>query len=146
MAMTNEPKDTAASLVGSWRNAEIARRLFTIVNETNPHACASERNLLFATVRDVLDPGNPRLFCGHLIVAAAIKLGPLVISLPRPARHPDILRAMLEAGMSGIVHPDHQGFLTDGGLFVSRAEGAVIALEAGQAIPRGTDLFSEDLW
>lgn len=81
------------------------------------------------------------------IVAAAVKEGTMTCSMPRPARHHNILRQMAEAGMP-IPIIGEQGFLTSDGLFVGRHRAKVIAVEASQII--GTrdhdELFSEDVW
>jgi hypothetical protein len=55
-----------------------------------------------------------------MIIAAAIQLGNATVSLPRPARHHDVLRAIREvAPDADMHHPDQQGFLTDDGVFSS---------------------------
>ena len=85
------------------------------------------------------------------IVAAAHLINGITYSMPKPARHHTILHALdrhqqdlaIEAG------PDSQGFLTNTGRFVSREEGAQIAVAAGQIDkPKygATTLYSEDLW
>lgn len=81
------------------------------------------------------------------IVAAAVISNGLIISKPSPARHANILAAM-PPRMARSVRPSGQGFLTDGGQFVGRADALAIAIEAGQLL-RPTphrELFSEDLW
>lgn len=87
------------------------------------------------------------------IVAAAIQVEGVTISLPRPARHGQVLHA------AGAMHlPDYlvahacQGFLTSTGRFVNRVQAKQIAHIAQQpqlrpeAQRHGRDLFSEDLW
>ncbi len=80
------------------------------------------------------------------IIAAAIKVGELTCSLPKPARHHNIIREMVARGISP--HGRMQGFLTDKGEFVDRKEGAKIALYSGQVkkLHAPPNLFSEDLW
>lgn len=85
-----------------------------------------------------------------MIVAAALKRGELVYSIPRPARHGDIMRLVDEN--HGESHrpflPDEQGFLTSEGKFVSRRRAAAIAIDEGQITDTqwGDELYSEDLW
>jgi len=97
-----------------------------------------------------LEKENP--YYGQLIVAAAIKEGDLVRSVPRPGRHHTIIRAAMEAGLPTPITGE-QGFLTSDGEFVGRKTAMRIALAAGQEIIRkeayaydGGPLFSEDLW
>lgn len=96
-----------------------------------------------------------------MIVAAAIKIGDVVCSLPRPARHADILRSLLV----GFRRTDRgyreetQGFITNDGRFLNRQEAYLDAMQCGQGTPRrdailstgynaynGEELYSEDLW
>lgn len=75
-----------------------------------------------------------------MIVAAAVKVEGLIISLPAPARHPDIMRALWNINRKlADVPPSDQGFLTQGGAFVTREEAAAI-------LGRGKPVYSEDLW
>jgi aryl-alcohol dehydrogenase-like predicted oxidoreductase len=85
----------------------------------------------------------------ELIVSAAVNAYGAIWSLPRPARHHDVLRAIDEAGLSAIAPgPDAQGFLTSDGRFVDRKAAVRIALDAEQIKePQWPpDLYSEDLW
>ena len=84
-----------------------------------------------------------------MIVAAAVRYrGLLTFSLPRPARHHNILHAMTAIG---IAKGDmEQGFLTSEGEFVNRLAALQIAITCGQN-PKMENapylgLFSEDLW
>lgn len=68
-----------------------------------------------------------------------------IVSLPRPARHGDILHRIPTALAST------QGFITSTGRFVNRREGWKIAEAAGQfceCAPTGSPgtLYSEDMW
>lgn len=71
--------------------------------------------------------------------------GQFICSMPRPARHGDIVQRMPKEWWGT------QGFLTSTGRFVSRKEAWVIAEAAGQILRctstsgPGT-LYSEDLW
>jgi hypothetical protein len=85
------------------------------------------------------------------IVAVAIQLGNLTVSLPAPARHRHILHMYFDAtGTKLPPEADSQGFLTDEGMFVSRRAALRIATQAGQLLPDreviGDKLYSENLW
>lgn len=84
------------------------------------------------------------------IVAAAVQIEGFTISLPRPARHAQVLHSI-----DGIMHEAYvmgacQGFLTSEGRFVNRVQAKHIAHIAGQKIvrdnPHPRDAFSEDFW
>ena len=85
------------------------------------------------------------------IVAAAVQIEGLTVSLPRPAGHGEVLALMADGangydpGLAGAL----QGFLTSEGRFVSRVEAMKIAHRAGQSFrtPQVShQLFSENLW
>lgn len=86
------------------------------------------------------------------IIAAAVRLNGVTLSLPPPARHYHIVNTLTETlGASDGVRyasPDDQGFLTDDAKFVGRIEAMTIAREAGQIIKPTLhrELFTEDLW
>lgn len=86
---------------------------------------------------------------GH-ITAAAILYKDTVYSLPRPARHHDIIRLILETTKESSIEENEQGFLDDQGQFLRRAPALVIAERAGQLLEErpiwGTNLYSENLW
>lgn len=95
-----------------------------------------------------------------MIVAAAVKINNAVISMAAPARHHDILRAIVslyEPGSrpSWTYAEEEQGFVTNKGEFLGRREAFNHARNCGQGTPRrrtapgnyeGDELFSEDLW
>lgn len=76
----------------------------------------------------------------------------LIVSAPPPARHGSLLHPLHTLGIR--VGPDDQGFVTNTGRFVERAEALKIALAANQTFRPdgpykdhgGSELFSEDLW
>lgn len=79
---------------------------------------------------------------------AAIRVEDVTWSLPRPARHHDVLQAM-PRDVAIESHIDDQGFVTSEGRFVSRSEAAQIARARGQLIREPTPadmLTSEDVW
>lgn len=81
-------------------------------------------------------------------VAIQLKDNGTIYSLPRPARHHDVLDWMRKNGA------DHrgsvQGFINNYGKFLNREEAFKIAMKAGQILDlnntRSEVLFSEDLW
>jgi hypothetical protein len=80
------------------------------------------------------------------IIAAAIKLGDKVYSVPRPGRHHNVIQQMRQQGVGrGDIAQGIQGFLTQSGQFLDRIEAAKLALSNGQ-VSHSTELFSEDLW
>ena len=86
------------------------------------------------------------------IVAAAIQIEGVTISLPQPARHGEILfscDSFIKNEVSRLYNAT-QGFLTSTGRFVNRIQARQIAFLAGQnpGNSGGTspELFSEDLW
>ena len=83
------------------------------------------------------------------IVAAAIcmKKNDLVVSLPAPARHNNVMLAAVSLGME-IVGEHEAGFLTSTGRFVRRAPARMIATKAGQlkGEPISNVFTSEELW
>lgn len=82
------------------------------------------------------------------IVACAIKHRELVYTLPKPARHHNILHEIMPYPRN--FEYDIQGFITDTGRFVDRYEAWDIAVANDQIYRRcGGDngrLFSENLW
>lgn len=83
------------------------------------------------------------------IVAAAIRSGDRTWSLPKPARHCDVIR--VARSTTGATYADvcchNQGFLTSTGRFVGRLEAEDVARRAGQVDKLiGGVLTSEDLW
>jgi hypothetical protein len=79
------------------------------------------------------------------IVSAAIKRKFLIFSMPIPARHNDIIHAMVDEGLEPPI-VGAQGFLTNEGEFVTRTEAAEIAFNRGQISSPRLTLYSEDLW
>jgi hypothetical protein len=69
------------------------------------------------------------------IVAPALRMGELILSMPRPAKHSDIIRL----GITKLDGAQEYGFLTSMGTFVDRHE-------AGRIAGLNRKLFSEDLW
>lgn len=89
------------------------------------------------------------------IVAAALRNGLLVLSVPQPCRHHHVMHSAYAAGME--VARFDQGFITSTGRFVERVEAMKIARAANQLVPprdaqgipysrKHRELFSEDVW
>ena len=82
-----------------------------------------------------------------MIVAAAIMAQGTIHTLPKPARHGDILRKMCGKGKGGV-----QGFIDSNHGFVDRQDAWLIATREGQLLDRaptagrGGVLYSEDVW
>lgn len=76
-----------------------------------------------------------------------------VFSLPRPARHCNVIVFMRDSGkpynVPGLEERHEQGFVTNTGRFVDRIEARAIAEAAGQLLERESgleELYSEDVW
>lgn len=88
----------------------------------------------------------------EMIEAVAIQYSDgRIETLDRPNRHHHIIKKVYyETGEKCTSHLCIQGFITNTGRFVSRAEARLIAIDSGQVNPEDTlhrvELFSEDLW
>jgi len=83
-----------------------------------------------------------------MIKQVAIRLSAdIIATLPRPARHKDVIWKLQELGISK-THFIDQGFIDDKGNFLQRGEAADIALSNGQAtsLHEPPGLHSKDLW
>ena len=84
------------------------------------------------------------------IVAAAVQIEGVTFSLPKPARHGQVLHSLLDIMANHYVTTACQGFMTSEGRFVNRVQAKHIAHIAGQEIirpdPHDRDAFSEDFW
>lgn len=89
---------------------------------------------------------------GPEIIGVAVQQGDLVICLPRPKRHHDVMRYAVE--VLGLTPPigtpvDDQGFYLADGRYMTRKEALAHVKETGQELinPDAKHyLFSEDLW
>ena len=70
-----------------------------------------------------------------------------VYSVPRPGRHHDVIRLMVEKGRPTPISGE-QGFVLSDGRFARRKPAARIAITAGQIekLKWPPLLYSEDLW
>jgi hypothetical protein len=71
-----------------------------------------------------------------------------IYSLPKPNRHYNVISMMVSMGLSTPIKGE-QGFLTEDGVFLTRSQAAIEAIESGQIIKlkwTKRELFSEDLW
>ncbi len=93
-----------------------------------------------------------------MIVSVAVKIGDLILSLPRPARHHNVVhmfnRLFKESSRPHWSYEEEvQGFLDDKGNFLTRLEAMTHVKECGQKLVarppngyKGQELYSEDLW
>lgn len=84
------------------------------------------------------------------IISCAVNVNGLIVSLPKPNRHCQIMHAFYYEIGKGLQKYE-QGFLTSEGVFVNREEAYLIAEQNNQIIKIVTDktdrrLFSENLW
>lgn len=82
------------------------------------------------------------------IVAAAIQIEGVTISLPRPARHGEVLICVNMLLPDVYQGRETQGFVTSEGRFVNRVQAFQLAWKEKQIISdrTGPELFSEDVW
>lgn len=84
-----------------------------------------------------------------MIVAAAIKIGDLICSMPAPHHHGDIISGLAAAGVP-IPVCAVQGFLTSSGRFLDRREAAIRAVQKHQIpaakVHADKQLYTDDLW
>ncbi|MBE0438222.1 MAG: hypothetical protein IBX57_00450 [Gammaproteobacteria bacterium] len=83
------------------------------------------------------------------IIGVAVKHKDLVIALPKPNRHHDVILHLVDVlGVTPPVGHDGQGFYLEDGTYLDREEARIHALTTGQVKTTitGVDLFSEDLW
>ena len=78
------------------------------------------------------------------ITDAAIQKAGVVYTLPRPARHWNVLYMMALQGVDDLdaVH----GFVCSDGTFVDRVQAARVAYLAGQIEDKSESLVTDDLW
>jgi hypothetical protein len=71
----------------------------------------------------------------------------VIYTLPRPARHHDVIAMMRAQGFTGTI-PRDQGFVLSTGQYVDRVTAGVLAFATGQIkeLTSPPNLFSEDLW
>jgi hypothetical protein len=90
------------------------------------------------------------LLAAERIVAVAIRVNGLTVSLPPPARHVNVLKLLRETfgEKRGDALPRDQGFITTSGRYVGRLDAFLIARDNGQSkrTTGSMELFSEDLW
>lgn len=84
------------------------------------------------------------------IVAAAISYKGEIYTLPKPARHHDIIRHICEKTGEESIGENIQGFLDDKGRFASRTAAMFIVKINNQPMREGVivlrELYSENLW
>lgn len=82
-----------------------------------------------------------------MITAAAIVYEGRLYTLPKPARHFDVIKVIWQE-IKKQVTCETQGFVTDEGKFLDRIEAGKHALACGQLkeLSCPPDLYSEDVW
>lgn len=97
-----------------------------------------------------IDAKEGRAAAGAIASAALRTPTGLVVTLPKPARHHQLMDAMWRAGIPAEIRlGSDQGFITSDHRFVDRKEAFAIAKAAGQLIGNPVVpgiLFTEDLW
>lgn len=71
------------------------------------------------------------------------------IQLPKPNRHHNVIKYMVDVLKHPIPIKGLQGFVTEEGVFLNRIEARLVATRHGQLLDRasnGYELFSEDVW
>lgn len=83
-----------------------------------------------------------------MIKYVAIKQDDTIYCLPKPFRHHDVIRTMVDVCKLPKPVTGEQGFMTNDGDFVDRKEALEIAFSCGQVEEpiAPPNLFSEDLW
>lgn len=92
-------------------------------------------------------PSDPS---AEFIIAAAILVNAVIVTLPPPSRHQNLVLAAETSGIrAGDIEEKHRGFLTSQGRFVDRREALELAYPQNQTfkkpIPHAV-LTTEDLW
>ncbi|QPJ61682.1 MAG: hypothetical protein G3M70_07195 [Candidatus Nitronauta litoralis] len=77
-----------------------------------------------------------------MITHVAVIIDGEVVSMPKPARHHEILHKFPRANHN----QGPQGFIDDKEGFVGRRRAATLAMEADQIEEINRPLYSEDLW
>ncbi len=84
-----------------------------------------------------------------MIKGVVIKHKDLVIALPKPNRHHDVIKYMVEVlGIEPPVGSDGQGFYLDDGTYLNRKEAMKYETKEKLLITTNirSQLYSEDLW
>lgn len=83
-----------------------------------------------------------------IATAAIVGYDGVVVTLPRPNRHHDIIHYMATVLKHPVPITGKQGFVTVNGNFFNRVDSKIIARSCNQIISNRPhkELFSEDLW
>jgi hypothetical protein len=88
-----------------------------------------------------------------MITHVAIRFKGIIYSLPKPSRHPNLIRYIVETTEATYVdsHGKDQGFLDSAGNYLTRSEALEVAkqfnqLKNGSTGERLGELYSEDVW
>ena len=82
------------------------------------------------------------------IIGVALKQGDEVRSLPRPARHSDVIQHMIDSGVIYDPRCSIQGFILEDETFLNREEALkhVLVTKQVRSFMSITKLYSQDLW
>lgn len=86
-----------------------------------------------------------------MIIGVACKTGDIVMALPNPFRHSDVIARIQKLDLDDSVAFDwgksaNQGFIDEFGKYYTRSEAAKHAYECGQLKIELSAICSEDLW
>jgi len=86
---------------------------------------------------------------GRKVVSVALRKDDMIYSLPRPARHHDVIHKIYDVIDRQVTSEYEQGFLDSEGMFMDRETAMVFAKKNNQIIRlpvMSETLYSEDLW
>lgn len=82
-----------------------------------------------------------------IIMAAILLANKTVISLPKPNRHHNIIKVIIDNFGKEALKKHIQGFIDSNGTFLTRSEAYEVAFTSGQIAESNIKtLISEDLW
>lgn len=90
-----------------------------------------------------------------MITHVAIRFNGVIYSLPKPNRHHNVIRHIIDTFWTELkyvdAHGDDQGFLDNAGVYHTRESALKVAVDAGQVKPDALgiklgELYSEDIW
>lgn len=86
-----------------------------------------------------------------MIIGVAVKSGDIVLALPKPNRHADCIKVLMDLPLDKSLEyewgkSDNQGFIDEFGRYYTRPQAAQHAYECGQINRLMNGLISEDLW
>lgn len=141
------PPDREAMTIALWdtleRESGLSFEAFATVFPATAQRYRAAVDVVLAMAGSPSQTGEEPL---TVLQVACLSVGGAIVTLPRPARHGDVMHLM--AFRPG---PEAQGFLLSDGSFADREEAYRIARASGQPWLRDPSitseyLFTEDLW